>query len=92
MQCSNPASITSTATPYTVPTPATPTELACNWGTQSSASAVSGTLSWNAVSGAASYQWSVNGGSYTNVGTATSVSVTGTPGTSYTFNVQACSS
>ncbi len=90
MNCSTPASITSTAPPYSAPPPATPTGLACNWGTPTSASAVTGTLSWTAVSGATSYQWSVNGGAYTNVGTSTSVTVQGTPGTTYTFDVQAC--
>ena len=87
--------VSSTPSPSPSPSPSAPGQvdpstINISWQTPTSAQSVTGTLSWGAVSGATSYQVSLNGGSPETVN-GTSVQISAAPGSSIQISIAACS-
>jgi len=86
--------VSSTPSPSPSPSPSAPgqvdpSSVNVSWQTPTNAQTVTGTLSWSAVSGASSYQVSLNGGSPETVN-GTSVQISAQPGSTLQISITAC--
>ncbi len=99
MNCSEPATLISTAPAYSGsgtgstqgPTgaPGPPTGIGVDWQTPISSSSVNGTVYWESPSSGTVSYYTVNG---TNVGTAQEATIQGVPGRSISITIDACNS
>jgi len=91
MGCSSPVTVTKQVPPF-IPGQVDPSTVNITWSTTTPTSSqpITGTLSWGAVSGATSYQVSINGSSPQTVN-GTSTPITAVPGTTLQISIAACS-